>query len=197
MELLKHEPKTLEDRRKEYGSLTMADLVGRYNSLNPKTLATLKTFSTRAKAVDRILKREDELCQEEVREYDEAYKAQDDAVEDVDYDAMYAVQAPPNVAQAEAPAEPAPVQVEAPPPELPVVHAVSIKQRAMDLLMETAAVTPDGKAVGHPYDVILLKIKESFPACNTSIACLRWYSVRMREDEYKLPQRPRKESGAR
>lgn len=50
------------------------------------------------------------------------------------------------------------------------------------------------RTVGLPYDTIIEKIKERFPECNTSIACLRWYAVKVRAEEYgyedlRLPQR--------
>ncbi len=56
---------------------------------------------------------------------------------------------------------------------------------------------PNARSVGIPYDKILDLIKEEFPNSNTSIACLRWYSVKIRVEEFGyeglvLPQnRPR------
>lgn len=57
-----------------------------------------------------------------------------------------------------------------------------------------AADAKDARTVGIPYDTIIEKIKERFPECNTSIACLRWYAVKVRAEEYgyedlRLPQR--------
>ena len=58
-------------------------------------------------------------------------------------------------------------------------------------------VDPDNKkarSVGLPYDEIIRRIQGEFPDCKTSVACLRWYAVKIRVEEYgyeglKLPQR--------
>jgi len=51
-----------------------------------------------------------------------------------------------------------------------------------------------GRSVGFPYDAIIHSIKEEFPECNTTVACLRWYAVKIRAEEFgyeglELPQR--------
>ncbi|AKQ75798.1 hypothetical protein FDH82_gp08 [Roseobacter phage RDJL Phi 2] len=53
---------------------------------------------------------------------------------------------------------------------------------------------PKARSVGLAYDEIIARIQEEFPGCNTSVACLRWYSVKIRVEEHgyeglKLPQR--------
>ena len=53
---------------------------------------------------------------------------------------------------------------------------------------------PNARSVGIPYDQVIAGIQEEFPACKTTVACLRWYSVKIRADEegyenYDLPQR--------
>lgn len=53
---------------------------------------------------------------------------------------------------------------------------------------------PGARSVGIPYNEVIDGIYEEFPACKTSIACLRWYSVKVRAGEegyenYDLPQR--------
>lgn len=56
---------------------------------------------------------------------------------------------------------------------------------------------PKARSVGLPYDEILRRIFEEFPDCETSVACLRWYAVKVRNSEveeeiygqYTLPQR--------
>jgi len=50
------------------------------------------------------------------------------------------------------------------------------------------------RSVGLPYDEILRRLKEEFPKCKTSVACLRWYAVKIRVEEHgyeglRLPQR--------
>ena len=52
----------------------------------------------------------------------------------------------------------------------------------------------EARSVGLPYDEIIRRIQEEFPKCATSIACLRWYAVKIRVEEHgyeglKLPQR--------
>jgi hypothetical protein len=49
------------------------------------------------------------------------------------------------------------------------------------LLQETPSLT---------YEEILLRCHAEFE-CSTTVACLRWYAVRMRERGEKLPPRPR------
>lgn len=50
------------------------------------------------------------------------------------------------------------------------------------------------RSVGLPYDEIIRRIQAEFPECSTTVACLRWYSVKIRVEEHgyeglKLPQR--------
>lgn len=50
------------------------------------------------------------------------------------------------------------------------------------------------RSVGVPYDEIIRRIQAEFPGCNTTVACLRWYSVKIRVEELgyeglRLPQR--------
>jgi hypothetical protein len=54
----------------------------------------------------------------------------------------------------------------------------------------------DARSVGLPYDEIIRRIKEEFSAvkCETTVACLRWYAVKIRVEEHgyeglRLPQR--------
>lgn len=53
---------------------------------------------------------------------------------------------------------------------------------------------PQARSVGLPYLSIIDAIKEEFPGAQTSVACLRWYVVKVRVEEfgyegYKLVQR--------
>ena len=86
----------------------------------------------------------------------------------------------------------------------------TIRQTALDLLCHVeyhedrnkdigpANRVPEGtkgaRSVGLPYLEIIRRIKEEHPGANTSVACLRWYAVKMRAEEfgfegYKLAQR--------
>jgi hypothetical protein len=54
--------------------------------------------------------------------------------------------------------------------------------------------SPDRRSVGLPYDDILRSIATEFPGAQTSVACLRWYAVKVRVEEagyegLRLPQR--------
>lgn len=53
---------------------------------------------------------------------------------------------------------------------------------------------PNARSVGLPYLEIIERLKEMFPDAQTSVACLRWYAVKVRAEEfgyegYKLAQR--------
>lgn len=50
------------------------------------------------------------------------------------------------------------------------------------------------RSVGIAYDEIIRRIQAEFPSCKTTVACLRWYSVKIRVEELgyeglRLPQR--------
>lgn len=52
----------------------------------------------------------------------------------------------------------------------------------------------NARSVGLPYDEIIRRIQDEFPDCQTSVACLRWYAVKVRAEEFgyeglRLPQR--------
>lgn len=52
----------------------------------------------------------------------------------------------------------------------------------------------NARTVGLPYDEIVRRIHSMFPDAQTSVACLRWYTVKIRVNEfgyegYTLPQR--------
>ncbi len=72
----------------------------------------------------------------------------------------------------------------------------TIRALAEALLLEVAFTNEDERNVGLTYDVILERIHEAFPEGETSVKCLRWYAVKMKEDENVLPLmpiRPRKQ----
>lgn len=66
-----------------------------------------------------------------------------------------------------------------------------IRLAAEDLLMQVAGKDEDGRPQGHSYAIVLDAVLAKFPEANTSVACLRWYAVRMRERGLKVPNRPR------
>ena len=50
------------------------------------------------------------------------------------------------------------------------------------------------RTVGLAYDEVIRRITAEFPDCQTTVACLRWYSVKIRVEEHgyeglRLPQR--------
>lgn len=64
--------------------------------------------------------------------------------------------------------------------------------------LNNAGAHPDdvqnARSVGVPYDEIIAALRDEFPECQTSIACLRWYAVKVRAEEFgyeslRLPQR--------
>lgn len=68
----------------------------------------------------------------------------------------------------------------------PVIRVV-----AEALLLEVTHKDEDGRPYGHAYDAILERIREQFDGAKTTVACLRWYAVHMRERGEKVPNRPR------
>lgn len=68
----------------------------------------------------------------------------------------------------------------------PVIRAV-----AEGLLMEVVTHDEDKRPYGHSYEVILNRIKAQFPEAKTTVACLRWYAVHMRERGERVPNRQR------
>jgi hypothetical protein len=158
--------------------LKMGVLVNMVNHLGGN--ATAKTFSQRSKAIDRLRKLAD---------------AQGLKLAEV-FDAEGAVR-PPKAPEPEPKADPKPAKAkgekvkgekakEAKPPKGP-----SIRSIAEGLLLEVIGLDENQRKVGHSYEAILSKIKEQFPEAKTSIACLRWYAVHMRERNVMPPNRPR------
>ncbi len=68
----------------------------------------------------------------------------------------------------------------------PVIRVV-----AEAMLLEVVSHDEDKRPYGHPYDTILNTIHEQFEGAKTTVACLRWYAVHMRERGEKVPNRPR------
>lgn len=68
----------------------------------------------------------------------------------------------------------------------PVIRAV-----AEALLLEVVSHDEDKRPYGHGYDFILDSIHKQFVGAKTTVACLRWYAVHMRERGERVPNRPR------
>ena len=163
--------------------LKMNTLVSMVNELGGN--ATAKTFSQRSKAVERLTKLAD------------AQKV--DLSTFFNTDGTKAL-APVPVIDTPAPA-PAPAPVEAAAPKAPKVKApkepkapkekkISIRSVAEALIVKVVSTDEKGD-VGLSYEDILAEIKSQFPEAKTTISCLRWYAVRLREANTVLPQRAR------
>ncbi len=68
----------------------------------------------------------------------------------------------------------------------PVIRVV-----AEQLLLEVVTHDEDKRPWGHSYEYILSTLLAQFPGAKTTVACLRWYAVHMRERGEKVPNRPR------
>lgn len=68
----------------------------------------------------------------------------------------------------------------------PVIRVV-----AEQLLLEVVTHDEDKRPYGHSYDEILNRIHAQFEGAKTTVACLRWYAVHMRERGEKVPNRQR------
>jgi len=66
-----------------------------------------------------------------------------------------------------------------------------IRKVAEELLLQVVGKDDDGRPQGRSYADVLEAIFAKFPEAKTSVACLRWYAVRMRERGEKVPNRPR------
>jgi DNA-binding protein HU-beta len=73
----------------------------------------------------------------------------------------------------------------------PVIRVV-----AEQLLLEVVTHDEDKRPYGHSYEEILNRIRAQFEGAKTTVACLRWYAVHMRERGEKVPNRPRATLGS-
>jgi len=153
-------------------TLKLNVLVSMVNELGGS--ATLKTFSQRSKAVERITKLAD--------------------AQKVDLNSFFEADGTKRVAPVvEAPAaEKAPKKAKTPKePKAPKEPKISIRSVAEALLVKVAE-----NGEGLSYEEIVATVKEQFPAAKTTVGCLRWYAVRMREAGTVLPKRPRAKQAA-
>ena len=57
--------------------------------------------------------------------------------------------------------------------------------------MTVVSIDENKRNVGIGYEEIIGTIKAKFPEAKTTVACLRWYAVHMRERDIRVPNRPR------
>jgi hypothetical protein len=148
--------------------LKMATLVAMVNALGGNV--TAKTFSQRSKAIERLSK----LAAEQGVKLEDKFDLEGN-------------ERPPEPPQA--PGEVPKKQDKAPAEKKE--KGPSIRSVAEHLLLEVVALDEDKRKVGHSYQTILEKISTQFPGAKTSVACLRWYAVHMRERGVMPPTRPR------
>jgi len=58
---------------------------------------------------------------------------------------------------------------------------ITLRSRALELLLVKNGVDKNGYSLGLSYDTILKQIKKEFPWSKTTINCLNWYVVKLRE----------------
>lgn len=169
-------------------ALTNAELVGIYNGLCPE--APLKAWKGKKSVlIERIVKlRDAELSNDTTAS---APIAEEPVAE-----------APVEAEEPEAPQEDETGEAPAP--------TRTVRAAALELLCHVAYYedrnekpgddnrveegTQNARSVGIPYDEIIRRIHVEFPDCQTSVACLRWYAVKVRAEEFgyenlRLPQR--------
>lgn len=66
-----------------------------------------------------------------------------------------------------------------------------IRKVAEAMLLEVVSHDEDKRPMGHPYEDVLKSIHQQFQGAKTTVACLRWYAVHMRERGERVPYRPR------
>ncbi len=164
----------------ELETMTMRELVDLHNDLAPDRPAGPKTFRCRAQAIERICG----ILSERMGATVVAPEAAgEDALEDGD-----------GGDEGEATAPPAPAA------QGPGTRAeegrTSIRARAEQLLAVVSGLE-DGQEVGLTYDEVLAAIRAEHPGCRTTVACLRWYGVRMRGGGARVPPRPSRGHAAR
>lgn len=165
----------------------IADIAARHNELSGKG-ADPKSLAKRGKAklLEQIKSMEDAKAAAAI-ELGAAPEAVEEAKEQPNGLAMLLKQmqdAKEKKASAKPKAEPKPKKEKK--EKGPVIRVV-----AEALLLEVTHKDEDGRPYGHAYDTILERIREQFDGAKTTVACLRWYAVHMRERGEKVPNRPR------
>jgi hypothetical protein len=198
----------------DLSTLSMSELVAEHNRLvqqlnaldtGVRKEAGPKTFSTKTKAYVRTvaLATELDLMQKEQVEAVETATVVIDAPTEVEEmvdgltDKPEAIVEPEATESQEAPAaqakepvvvEPDVQETEVEPTVTPIAtngsgQAHIIRTLSEELLLQAAPALS--------YEAILAEVKRFFPKSSTTIACLRWYAVRLRERGERVPNRPR------
>lgn len=178
-----HTATELEKDMTDLVSKTAAELIAMYNELGPDV--ALKTWKKPKSALVELI---------EQLQFDREIDAEDDIDDDIDNWVD-------NIAE-----EAAELAEDAAAEEKPR----TIRQASIDHLCAVAyyedrsekskdenrveADNPKARSVGIAYDEIIRLIQDEFPGCKTTVACLRWYSVKIRVEEagyeeLRLPQR--------
>lgn len=166
----------------------IADIAARHNELSGKN-ADPKSLAKRGKAklLEQIKTMEDAKVAAAAIELGAAPEAVEEAKEQPNGLTMLLKQmqdAKEKKTSAKPKAEPKPKKEKK--EKGPVIRVV-----AEALLLEVTHKDEDGRPYGHAYDTILERIREQFDGAKTTVACLRWYAVHMRERGEKVPNRPR------
>ena len=148
---------------------SIAEIAARFNELMG-TETEVKSLAKRGKA--KLLAKIEEL---------EAAEAERIAEEAAKAEALAAEEAKKVPAKTKAKKEPKPKKEKGP----------VIRHDAEALLLEVVTHDDDGRPYGHAYDFILQTLLTRFEGAKTTVACLRWYAVHMRERGEKVPNRPR------
>lgn len=143
----------------------IADIAARYNELNGTT-TDVKSLAKRGKA--KLLAKIEEL---------EAVEAEREAAEEAAREAAEKAAAKASKSKK----EPKPKKEKGP----------VIRHEAEKLLLEVVKHDEDGRPYGHSYEYILSTLLAQFVGAKTTVACLRWYAVHMRERGERVPNRPR------
>lgn len=167
----------------------IADIAARHNELSGK-VADPKSLAKRGKAklLEQIKSMEDAKAAKAAIELGAAPEAVEEAKEQPNGLAMLLKQMDEAKQKKDKPkAEPKPKkEKKEKKAKGPVIRVV-----AEALLLEVTHKDEDGRPYGHAYDTILERIREQFDGAKTTVACLRWYAVHMRERGEKVPNRPR------
>lgn len=165
----------------------IADIAAVYNELKG-TNTDVKTLAKRGKA--KLLAQIDALLEaqaEKKAEEQSAVRAEEPKADGVNHLVQQMLQA---ADKKEEPTKPRAKREPKAPKEKkekgPVIRVV-----AEQLLLEVVTHDEDKRPYGHSYEEILNRIRAQFEGAKTTVACLRWYAVHMRERGEKVPNRPR------
>lgn len=173
----------------------IADIAAVYNELKG-TNTDVKTLAKRGKAkllaqIDALLEAQAEKkADEQLDRVEEPAKTEEppkaDGVNHLVQQMLQAADKKEDVAPAKPRAKREPKAPKEKKEKGPVIRVV-----AEQLLLEVVTHDEDKRPYGHSYEEILNRIRAQFEGAKTTVACLRWYAVHMRERGEKVPNRPR------